>query len=321
MNKKSEYTEQEEEETKPLSYNELHETPIEDILASDNGDDWEAAEEKAGLVPEDEGKEVTTENAQSQEEIKTEEAQPQAPVEEPKPQEQPQPDQKLDAEQLKSEIASEVVKALSTGEETKQEKDDLMDQVQEMMKEAPWVKEGRDPTYLEAITWTTRASLPLTVKQAKEQLIKEMEEEDLQEQEQQKQVEEQNQKVQKAWHAQWDQEFKDLEASGEIPPVKASPSDQKAYQADPGVKARVEIMQKMTNESQKRQSEGKPILTNVVQTYYQYIKPTKETRNNQPPGADAPVFGASKTVTPTDTTNYSYNDIHNKSIYDLLSEK
>lgn len=308
------------ENPKPLDYEkDIHSQSIEEILSTDNGDSWEQAEENAGLVADDDGLQSTKaeENYSNEEkEVKTEEPQPQ----EEQTEEKPQPEEKLNTQQLKSEIAEEVVKAITTGNETKQEKDDLLDLVNEKMKDAPWVKEGRNPSYLEAVAWTTKIAIPLAAQQAKEELERQIEEEDAQEQAAQQVQQEEKQRINQAWQKQWDDEFATLEASGEIPPIKASNTDSKAYAADPGVKARVAIMQKMSQESQARQLQGKPILTNVVQTYYQYVKPSQK-ENEQPAGADAPIFGSQKSVTQSNPDNYSYDEIHGKSVYDILSGK
>lgn len=262
-------------EEKPLDAAEVHEKSLEELIAEDNAS-------QAGETPE------------PKEEIKAEEKAEETPElkEEPKPEPTPQIDpDKLKAE-ISQEVAQKVVESLTGGEKKEGE-------------QYPWEKEGRSPTYDEALQYVKEKAKA----EIKAELEAEVEEEERKEAEQAEQTKKAQQDTNEAWGTYWANQLKELEQSGKIPAVQ-----QAGDPGDAGVKARVALFSKMREVSEERQSKGQPVISSLKEIFYEHYTP-----NSQPAGADAPVFGGGKSVSTPDQKDFSYSEIHNASVEDLLT--
>jgi len=111
----------------------------------------------------------------------------------------------------------------------------------------------------------------------------------------------------KSINKEWDDQMAELEASNKIP------------KGEEGKAARLDLFAIMGEIKDKRIAEGKPMITNLKEIYYEHYLP-RQNKVKQPAGADAPVGTGKKSVTSGDNQPYSYNELRGKSMYDLISE-
>jgi len=111
----------------------------------------------------------------------------------------------------------------------------------------------------------------------------------------------------KSVYKEWDDQMAELEASNKIP------------KGEEGIAARVDLFAIMGEIKDKRIAEGKPMITNLKEIYYEHYLP-RQNKVKQPAGADAPVGTGKKSVTSGDNQPYSYNELRRKSMHDLLTE-
>lgn len=240
------------------------------------------------------------------------------PVEEVKPVVEPAP--ALDEDKLTNKIVTELVDKLAPAEATKEEKKDLQTKLKELQKKAE--DEGREMTYPEALEFLakeTKESVKAELKDELKQevlkdLAKEVEDEEVKAAADAKTAQESQQKLQDAWNKQWDSEFGKLEESGRLPKIneKDVRLDEKGLPVDPGRRERYHLLTQMQQYNIANQKA--PIL-NLVEFHALHYKSPSE----MPAGAKAPVAGARRAVTPTNTGEFSYQDIHSQSLEDIMS--
>lgn len=113
--------------------------------------------------------------------------------------------------------------------------------------------------------------------------------------------------VNKRWNDYWDSELKELEEAEKIPAVKDADDEN-----DPGKKARIKLFAKMQEIGLARQKENKPPITSVKLIFYEHYE------DEEPGGANAPVsFGKRATGATKDDDDYSYDDVHGKSVDEI----
>lgn len=277
------------------NYEEVHSTPIADIIPdrqakqAGDGEPVDSKPSEDGATPPADDK-----NTPPADETTPKDAEPVKPVETPAPSEP------VDVEKLASETAKktaeEMVKALTGDDATKKEKDELREKIESAAKEQPWVKENRNPSYAEMAGFLAKFTIEhstATIKeQVKAELQREVEDETAQETEQKKTQETQD----KAFHTKWDEEFKQLEGLG--------------HKLDGPAKAKVfEIMRA-------RVLNGKPtdsILTVFTEDYKPMMDEIEKKKN-------APVGGVSHGGATVGGETYTYDQIHNVKTDDILQE-
>lgn len=216
----------------------------------------------------------------------------------------------IDEEAFTDKIAEKVINKIAPEDATKEEKKDLRTALKEL--EAEREKEGKTLTYDEALEYLSqrtkedlKAELKDEVKQevlqdlAKE--VKDEEEKEAKTAADQKKYEED---TTKAWNDRWDLELSELEDAGKITKVlnEADPEDA-------GKKERVALFGTMKAVNEDRAKKNLPPVLNLVQIHALYY----QNPNEAPPGAKEPVAGSRKAVTPTNTDDINYDEIHGKS--------
>lgn len=215
-------------------------------------------------------------------------------------------------EQISQDVADKVIKAIAP------QKDETL--------QPPWVKENRNPTYQEAIDWAATQGLekatPDLVNKVTEKVIENLNQEVTNEQKVEADKKAADESQQKAFEQSWNLEFEQLEATGKLPKANLEDNrmDEKGMYLDPGRKARQEVFSAMANNIKQVQGENKRQVTNAdyspIATFYSHYKPSTE----QPAGADAPVYGANKTGSPSTGLGFTAQEVHNTKVEDLLAE-
>lgn len=121
-----------------------------------------------------------------------------------------------------------------------------------------------------------------------------------------KEAKEQNKK----WNDYWDTELDDLVKAGKLPEVKNEDDPN-----DKGKLARIKLFKKMQEIGLQRQKEGLTPITSVKLVYYEHYQ------DDEVPGADAPVSFSKKGVNSESSDEYSYHDIHGKTIDQIKEGK
>lgn len=191
---------------------------------------------------------------------------------------------------IEQEVSGKVVEKLKSafGLEEKEEK------------KTPWDKEGRNPTWTEALEYVAN--------QTKEQLAAEAEAEAQKEAQEKAKAQEVEKSTVEQWNKYWDTQLTELEADGLMPKIESDKED------DPGRKARVALFETMHRVSSEREAKGLPAVTNLYEVRTRFYKdPTA-----QPAGADAPISGTRTASTADEGKTFTYADIRNSSIEDLV---
>lgn len=289
---------------------EIYNSSLEDILSSDNGEGW-------------------GENAENQNQAEPSNPQPETPPIQPTTPEPPvqtptvetppvvEPPQPVAPVIDTNEIVKGVVEALSPAQ-TPDEQDTTEKMIEDQMKDAPWVKENRNPTYQEIVTWTAKAASPLIKDQIKKDLEQEVADEEKAAQEKQQQAEQAQQETNQRYANAWTGQLNELTSSGKIPAVQDPKNPN-----DPGVKARVDLMKMLKEGYESAIAEGKVPTEDLRVVYYEKYLPEHPVlpQGQTVPGADAPVYGAGQTATSSGSETYTYDEIHNSSIESILTGK
>jgi hypothetical protein len=235
-------------------------------------------------APEEEPKEETPEEEPKEEEKET-------PPTEEKPKEESAPDPEKIAQDVKKEYADKILNAIgiTPEEEKRAEEEGLV---------APWVKEGRTPkSYEEVAEWGAEvAEYKRSQKEAEVQKEQEA---------QKKTLEETNKK----WNEYWDSQLSDLRSQGKLPKIENADDPN-----DAGRIAQRGLFEEMYRLNQRQ---GVHPVTSLKEVYYEHYQPKKQ---NQPPGADAPISGGTKVIEAPQGGEFSYNDIQGKDFYQLAEE-
>lgn len=193
----------------------------------------------------------------------------------------------------------------------------------------PWEKENRLPSYEEAIDWSVKQAEPALIEKVaakvKEDLNKEVEDEEAKE----KAAKEEAEKLETArttqWANYWNTQFSELEGRGIIPKVNAEDNRKETVTIngvetvmplDPGKRARLEVFQTMQRVSAENEKAGKPPVMSVIDAYFMHHKPN----NTQPPGEKAPIFTGNKSVGNSNTGSFSYQEVREAKIENILEE-
>lgn len=252
---------------------------------------------------EDDG--VPAKKADEKQEEPAKPAEPTTP--ETKPQEPEKPNPNIDPERLKEEIsdatAKKIIEAIAPEGATKEQKKDILDE---------FLEKHPEPTWQDAFKFFDEQS-KLNKQELKQEILKDLQKEVEDEEAKEKQAADDQAKAAeertKAWNSEWDRQLKVLEDSGRIPKI-VDPNDPE----DPGKKERIALFTKMKERAEEASKNGQPASLSLLETYMQgYDSPTKK-----PAGAEAPVAGSRKAVTPSNPGEFSYNDIHNSSLEDLM---
>jgi len=231
---------------------------------------------------------------------------PETPPVETKPAEPITPP--IDADKLKEEISDSVAKKLidqlAPADATTEEKKDLL-------AEAPWTKENREPTWEEALKYMADQNKDTVKQEILKELNDEVLAEEKREEEAAKTAAEQERIQTESWNKEWDRQLDALTTSGKIPRV-LNPLDPN----DPGVKERTALFTRMAEIAEENRKAGKPVSLSLIETHALHYTPPTAT----PPGADAPVSGAQRAVATTPSTEFSYGEIHNQSLEDLYRQ-
>lgn len=214
----------------------------------------------------------------------------------------------VDLEAFKKEVlieASEEVKKYLEGkdmEETKDKVDDYTKYAKEV-----WDKEGRNPTYEEALEFVTGKAVE-KLKSDQETEIKTKAE---QEEARVKAETEANQKQEQAFSALVDEEMDELYSKNRLPKIV-----DKNNEKDEGVIARKALFQKMLEVNQERAKENKPLIYSVSRIFHEYYEAPKDVA-----GADAPVSSGTSPNTGGDGKPYTYGSLKKASFLDILMGK
>lgn len=208
-------------------------------------------------------------------------------------------EQEFDVEEFKKATVAEaqeaVMKKIAAGlGMTEQEKDEAQ---KELI--PPWEQRGetKPKSWKEHAEYS--ADLAEWKRQKQEEEIKKTQAEN----------EKEAKEVNKRWNDYWDTELEELVASGKIPEVKDGNDPN-----DPGKRARIKLFAKMQEIGVQRQNEGKPPITSVKLIFYEHYE------DEEPSGANAPVSFGKKAVGTSSEGDYSYEDIHGKSVDQIKEE-
>jgi len=268
-------------------------------MADDKKTPAEEVKEEAQVEEEVQEEEQTEKLEEESVEPQEEEKETETPPEEEVPVEETE--QEFDLEEFKQNVMSETQQnILSKISEAlgMDEKDGKQAKEEGMI--PPWEKENRNPkSYKEIAEYSADLAI-----WKKEQVDKEVAES---QKEQEREAKEENKK----WNDYWDNELKELEEDGKIPPIKDENDPN-----DPGKQARIKLFGKMKEIGDKRQAQGEQPVTSIKLVYYEHYE------DPEPPGADAPVsFGKKGVSQQSGGDDYSYWDIHNKSIDQIKDGK
>lgn len=219
--------------------------------------------------------------------------------------EEPKIDLEEEARKIKEDVVNRVRTSLGlTDEEVKQTEDEGI--------EAPWVKEKRTPKTYEEVAEYAADLAEWKRQQAEKKAAALKEEQDKRQSQSRQQIE-----------SMWDEQLEDLRSTGKLPKVSDSiaakmkkggqlTEDEKR---DPGIQAQKRLFEAMADVNVKRQQDGKPMVVNLKEVFYEHYKEKK-----QPAGADAPVSGGSTGVNP-DTGDFKYSDIAGKDFYGIIESQ
>ena len=169
---------------------------------------------------------------------------------------------------------------------------------------SPWKKEDRNPrNYEEVVDWATKQS---EAKMEAKLAARDKKTKDATSDANKKEAD-----TQKKYNEYWNTQMDKLTTEGRIPEVNkdiqkkidAKEELNEEDQKDPGVKARKDIYDLAAKHKE----------SNLRLVYYDHYKAKK------PEGASAPVLGSTRGVTPATGEEFSYEDIHNKTVSDIIA--
>lgn len=223
------------------------------------------------------------------------------------PKEPEKPESHEDVEALKKEIADlkdevgkqsekmteEMVSKLATtfGITKEEEKKD----------QTPWDKEGRQPTWTEALEYMAEKTHG--------RIKSELEAEEKQEQEKVAKQQETQQNFNNQLNSYWDTQLKELTDTGRIPAVTNATDDK-----DEGRVARVALFKTMMEVNQERTKKGLDPITNIKEIFYEHYK----VPSDQPAGENAPIAGVTRAVTGSSADKIPYGQFHSQNIEDIV---
>jgi hypothetical protein len=170
--------------------------------------------------------------------------------------------------------------------------------------QTPWDKEGRQPTWTEALEYTAEKT--------HERIKSDLETVEKQEKEQAKTQEENQVKFNENINKYWDTQIDELVAAGKLPAVKDA-KDEK----DEGKLFRIELFKTMVEVNKEREAKGLDAISNLKEIYYEHFKAPTE----QPAGENAPVFGAVHGGATNTAEKVPYNEFHRQGIEDIVREQ
>lgn len=232
----------------------------------------------------------------------------------------------IDVDKLREEIsdatAKKIVEQLAPQDATKEEKKDLL-------ADAPWKKENRNPSWEEALTYVGKQASDLAADKAAElaskkvmdQLNKEVEDEEKTKVETQKQQEMQTEQNRKLWDDYWNNQLVELEQAGRIQKV-VNAMDKN----DPGIKDRQKLFTALNERVKEAFETGKPANYSLHDTYWTKIHqadgaaPAADGAKEEGANKNAPVAGAVRTSSGNNTQEFTHEEIKNSSWADLLAE-
>lgn len=229
------------------------------------------------------------------------------PTEEPKKEEPPKVKEEegvdFDPEKLKKETAELTAKMIAEAQpkpQTPEQKDEYTE-----FEKAIWEKEGRNPTYKEALDFV-RENVTKTIKQEQEEVAtKATAEREANEKAQQDRTE--------AFNKYIDDQLDDLISQGKLHKVVNKEDDK-----DLGVQERKALFKTMMEVNQGRIGAGKDPIYSIKEIFYEHYKPV----NRQPAGAEAPVSMGGRTHGAEEGQDIDYNrDIKNKSFVDIMMSR
>lgn len=175
---------------------------------------------------------------------------------------------------------------------------------EEKKDQTPWDKEGRQPTWTEALEYMGEKTHA--------RIKAEMEAEDAKETEEANKQTKTQEDFNKNINGYWDKQIDELVKAGKMPPVKDD-KDEK----DEGKLFRVELFKTMMEVNQERQKSGLDAISNLKEIYYEHFK----APNQQPAGYDAPVAGAARSSANASIDKIPYKQFHGQSIEDILGNQ
>lgn len=123
----------------------------------------------------------------------------------------------------------------------------------------------------------------------------------------------------------WDTQLTELRTLGKIPKIgkevqaKIKKNEQLTPEElkDPGLVTQKELVETMYSVGEEREKQGKPIIHNLKEIYYEHY----ESKDNQPPGADAPVSGGTSAVATGKDEPLDYEkDVRGRSYEEILQD-
>jgi hypothetical protein len=165
-----------------------------------------------------------------------------------------------------------------------------------------WEKEGRTPTYKEALDFVA-TNVSNRIRSEQEEAAKKAKDEE------EKRTEAQQGRV-AAFNRYIDDQLEDLVSQGKLHGII-----NKEDNRDLGVQERKALFKIMQEVNQRRTTEGKEPIYSIKEIFYEHYKPV----NQQPPGANAPVSMGGQSYSGKEEKEIDYNrDIRNKSFVDIV---
>lgn len=172
---------------------------------------------------------------------------------------------------------------------------------------SPWAKEGRTPKdYEEIADWAVEKKRLLDERSAKAAQIAQAAQSEAQKAANEQEI--------SRFNAYVDSQIGELIEAGKIPAVENSLNPD-----DPGIVARKQLFQTMLDVNLERQKSGKQPIYSVKEIYYEHFA-NAPVAEEEPAGADAPV-SPGKAAPSGEPKEVSYNEIHRKSLFDILTGK
>jgi len=195
-------------------------------------------------------------------------------------------------DELKKETDKEISDKLTAAgiKPTEEAKDKYETYAEKFAKE-----KGRNPSWFEFV--------PFLKDEVKAELKREQEEATKQTEEEKKKIVQTNEQRQKAFNTYLDEQLDDLQKAGKL--------DLK----DPKVKTH--FFKTMMEVNQKRVAEGKTPIYSAKEIFYEHYTPS----NEQPAGEDAPISAGRGSTQVENKDEYSYQEIHKPSFFDLFKKK
>lgn len=212
---------------------------------------------------------------------------------------EPDKEEKPAAPPIDVEALKEEVKTASKEEAVKEVTEKITNALNPKEDNRPsWEKEGRNPTYKEALDYV-RDSIK------KEQDQKEQEKENKSKAEEEEKTKRQEE-YKRSLNEMWDIQIEELRESGKIPKI-----ENKDDKNDPGIIAEKELAEAAIEYNKERDEKHQD--WNLKSVYYEVY----QNKNKQPAGYDAPVSMGKKSVE-NGKKELTYDEIHKSSFDDIL---